>query len=164
MDYKTFINTIEQHQTEKIKSMNRPESSSPWPIPENFQVLLPDVTKIIEYNFDDLSDAKSYIAIFGFQTTGVAIESDFPIINNRIFLPDHMRSHLSCVLYYLPVDDINQPQDWAYYKSVVIDFTSGIVMNANYYLYMMGARTTGGKVLGKINAHKLKEVWHSYRS
>lgn len=164
MEYQKFISVISQNQTAKVKPVSLPNSSSPWPIPDKFQALLPDVIRIIEKNFDDLSDEKQFIAIFGFQPTGMAIESDLPIINNRIFLRNHMRSHLSCSLYYLPVDDLGKQQNWSRYKSIVIDFTSGIVMDSNYYLCTMGVRTTGGKVLGNIDAQKLKHVWQSHRS
>jgi hypothetical protein len=164
MEYQKFINIIAQNQTARVKPFNLPESSSPWPIPENFQVLLPDVINTIEKNFDILSDKRKFIAIFGFQPTGIAIESDDPILKNRIFLPDQIRSHLSCAIYYLTIDDLRQPHNWAHYKTLVVDFTNGLIMNGNYYLQIMGMHVSGGKVLGKISSRKLKQAWHRYQN
>ncbi len=48
MEYQQFISTVSKHQTDRIKAVNIPESSSPYLIPESFKALLLDVIDILQ--------------------------------------------------------------------------------------------------------------------
>ena len=164
MQYQDFIQGISQCQTARIKPVNIPESSCPATLPLAFQSLFPDIISIIEQNFNELSYGQPSICVFGLQATGVAIQSDLPIKMDRILIGTRSRTHLTCSLYYLPADKPLAEKNWGNYKSVVIDFTDGVVMDHQQYLSMLSANVVHGKVFGRINGQKLARAWDCHRA
>lgn len=168
MEYQEFINTIAEHQTANIKALNIPESSAPGSIPPSFKELIPDVINIIATHFDELADGMPAIGIFGLQTMSFAIKSDLPLNTNRIITQTSAKNHLCCVLYYLPLStsatlDADSKMDWRQYKSIVLDFTRGSVMDQERYLrFAIDITGNPGKLYGRINAKKVASAWHHY--
>ena len=161
MKYQTFIEAITKHQTKRVRAINLPQSSSPDPIPANFITLIPDVIHIMDKHFDELSDGMPYLGIFGLQPVGFAVQSSMPIAKGRIASSTQMSNHLCCILYFLPMNTINQVTDWKNHKSIIIDFTKGAVIDQARYLHYVVHSKELGKTYGKINAKKLADVWQA---
>ena len=159
MEYKEFISTVAQSQTEKVKALNIPESSAPDSIPVKFSVLIPDILKIIDKHFNELADGMSMIGVFGLQPVGFIFNSHSPTKKNYISTQCSIASHLCCVLYFLPTNSLNTVKSWKNFKSVVIDFTKGTVIDQKRYLHKVIHSKGVGKMYGKINAKKLAQVW-----
>ena len=84
MKYHDFINTVSQHQTDRIKPLSIPHSCSPAVIPKPFVTVIPEVLSIMEDHFLELSQNHASIAIFGLQPVCFPIQSHAPITKNRV--------------------------------------------------------------------------------
>lgn len=166
MEYQEFINVVLANQTSRVRALNIPESSNPSSIPNVFGALIPEVIQIIESHFEELSEGKPKIYLFGLQNVGVTIKSNLPIHAGRIITKRAANNHLCCVLYYLPVngeEELNADAKWGGYKSVVLDFTYGTVMDRNQYMSFAMKTNSHGKIYGRLNAEKLASAWKAYQ-
>ncbi len=131
-------------------------------------MLLPDITQIVEENAAHLCEPEESIAIFGMQLSGGFLTSELPRQLNRMIhaqVPDY---HLCCTLDYLALkpDQSVRDMNWTGFKSVIIDFTRGIVMDIQQYCHELfqDKDTPPGKIFGKLEQKKLAAVWEIVRS
>jgi hypothetical protein len=165
MTYEQFIGTLRQHETLHVKALSFPESCSPRKIPEAFLSLLPKVIKILEKKAAKLCRFNNQVvALFGLQAAPIAIKSTLPITSQRIINTRNPEYHLCCSLSYLvtSVEGFQDIQSWEGAENIIIDFTSGEIMNGNYYI----AKLSQGKpkkthLYGSIEASHLDAVWKS---
>lgn len=165
MRYERFIGVLEQNQTARVKAISFPESCSLTKIPEGFLALLPEVIKILESKITRLCGFNQVIAIFGLQVAPIAIKSPLPLAEGRISNPSNPYQHLCVSLSYLVgcPQELSKVKSWAGAENIVIDFTSGEVMSAKYYMSKLfkdaGARVN---LYGQISTSILEKVWNSF--
>lgn len=162
MTYQQFIQSFLLAQNERVKAFSLPKSCATDQIPEAFCRLLPDIVKILSAHADDLADPDEVIAVFGIQPGTVMLHSELPEQLNRIFNHNKPKTHFCCTLDYLTVPESELPtiQSWHNSKTLVVDFTQGLLMDVNQYVYKMFGKGVPGKVYGTLDQERLSQVWH----
>jgi hypothetical protein len=162
MTYEQFIGTLMQHETSHVKALSFPESCSPRRIPDNFLVLLPAIIKILDRQKSKLCQINQIVALFGLQAAPVAIKSSLPITSQRIIDARNPEQHLCCSLAYLITctHTLSQIKSWEGAENIIVDFTSGEIMDGNYYLAKL-ANTPGkrSRLYGVLDSSRLDSVW-----
>jgi hypothetical protein len=161
MKYKEFISAVKHNQPETVNALNLPESSAPDAIPKKFSALIPEILNIIDKNFNELADGMSTIGVFGLQPVGFTPHSNTSIKKNGCATSHSLLNHLWCVLYFLPTNSLSSIKSWGNFKSIVIDFTKGIVIDQERYLHCVIHSKGTGKIYGKINPEKLYNAWRN---
>lgn len=162
MIYTDFIKHLRALETKHIRVLSFPSSCSESQLPENFSCLFPEILNILEQNISVLSPENKIIGLFSLQAAAGRISSS---LRKKLHCqaPDY---HLCYVLNYLilPFSASNKYQvsDWDKYQSLVIDFTSGEVMDIDRYLFLSGYYGTEGKIYGHLSANLLKKAWQLY--
>jgi hypothetical protein len=166
MKYKHFINLLEQHQTKHIKMLAFPGCCTMDEIPDIFASLLSEIFQILEENLRLLCANNQVLAIIGMQKGPPMLESSVPVMANRVYSPDHPQQHFCLVLQYLLLtpEQIEQGVDsWYGSETLMIDFTTGKIMDAEYYLAALLNQTPKGVCYGQVAENKLAQVWQSFR-
>lgn len=161
MTYSSLSNLFNHYQTNRIKSLYIPESCAPDLIPESFGSFISDVFKIMELHFNELSSGMPQIRVFGLQIVSTPVESFLPERLKRIFTKLGVNSHLCCSLSYLPTVGENAAEinDWSGARTLIIDFTRGLVMDKDRYFYELFKMGGPGKIYGQFKQKKLDSVW-----
>jgi hypothetical protein len=161
MTYDHFIDVLTGYQTSHVKALAFPNSCAPKRIPSAFALLLSDVVALLEQHSAQLCPTNQVIALFGLQPSSVALTSDYPLLLNRVLNKQHPNVHLCCSLAYLktPKDQLSQIESWQGAQNLIIDFTTGIVMDGLCYLSQIFSEPKKGIVYGILNSVKLAKVW-----
>jgi hypothetical protein len=167
MDYKTFYEAITQNETARVKAAYFPASCAVERIPEVFTLTFPSIIEVINNNLGLLCKSEDQIiALYGLQPASGAICSDFSIKYNRIIDPTKPELHFCCTLDYLLVQasELNKLATWKGGKSLAVNFTTGEIMNAGYFLHRLGLLPTPTGVLyGNIDQKILAKVWQQLK-
>ncbi len=131
-------------------------------IPNEFILLLPNIVEIVHSNKEKLCKKNEVIAIFGMQVSFMSITSDIPRITNRVINSNNPNCHLCCNLNYLVTDaqKQNKATSWEGAKTIMIDFTTGVVMDKIEYLkQIVNKNESCGRVYGYLDRIKLANIW-----
>jgi hypothetical protein len=165
MHYDYFIGMIKNHETDRVKAYCGRSQSTLERIPSGFGLLLPEIITILNNNIDKLCPPGKGIVLFGLQPATMMIASNEPVSLNRYlkdYTPDY---HFCCTLEYMVVDldEIENFTAWEQTHSVIVDFTSGRIMDAAEYMSLLQAdlyaEGDSGQVYGKMNAYSLSLAW-----
>lgn len=161
MNYDSLSHLFSRYQTSRIKSLYIPESCAPDLIPDSFGLFISDVFKIMESHFNELSLGMPQIGVFGLQAVSTPLESLLPERLKRIFIKLGVNSHLCCSLSYLPTarESAAEIRDWSEARTLIIDFTCGLVMDKEQYFYELFKMGSPGKIYGQFRQKKLDKVW-----
>lgn len=167
MRYESFIGLLKLCETKRVKSLSFPDSCSLNQIPEIFGLLIPDVVAILDQQVTQFCEQDEVIAIFGMQLCGGLLTSSFPEKTRRIIHSKVPEYHLCCTLDYLTVQPSHLVtiKDWSSFRSIIIDFTRGLVMDGARYLAELfpNAPMPAGKLYGSLDPCKLAYVWEIIR-
>lgn len=161
MQYNRFIKTLEHNQTSHIKVISFSKSCNPSSIPNVFGLLLPNIIEQLEKSINTLCNNDQVILLFGLQTVSVTFSSDCPRLLNRVINNHNPSAHLCCSLAYLvvPNNQVTNIKSWEGAKNIVIDFTTGTIMDAQHYLSMVLEQPISGVIYGVLDSAKLRNVW-----
>jgi hypothetical protein len=162
MTYNHFICILKKHQTPRIKALALPKSCAPHKIPQSFASLLPDIIELLEKHIHYFClDAHQILALFGLQPTSVTINTDMPINANRIINEQEPTNHLCCSLTYLVTSklELEHIESWQDAQTIMIDFTSGLVMDGPRYMSMLFGGPLAGIAYGNLDHTKLAKIW-----
>jgi len=164
MEYDYFIGMIKHYETSRVKAFRGQAQSASHAIPNAFGLLLDEVVQILHRNLPSLCQQQEGLVIFGLQSAGSTIKSNKPFINNRILDHGHPDNHFCCTLEFsiVPRTLLKQDVDWEETQSVIIDFTTGIVMDKEQYLAQLQQAPNAveqGKILGHLNKDILDIAW-----
>ena len=164
MKYKDLIGTLTAYQTPSIRAIAFPKSCAPDRLPDAFLSLLAGVVKILDAHRDQLCDtAKEVVVLFSLQHLSLNLTSDAPNLLHRKIDINRPTEHFCCSLEYLvlPKHQLNHVSSWQGAKSVVIDFTTGMVMDNDYYCCKLFNTKPTGQVYGKLNYQTLRQAWRA---
>lgn len=163
MDYSDFVNVLKQCQTPRIKVLSFPESCAPHKIPSGFLGLLPAVVQLLNSCLQMFCrDSQQVLALFGLQLGSVMINSDAPLQLQRVIDQKNPRQHLCCSLAFLTLSEreMQQTKNWQTAHTLMIDFTTGLVMDGDYYTALvMNESPSEGVVYGTLDTHQLTDLW-----
>lgn len=161
MLYTGFINCLRKAETTRVKALSIPSSCALTQIPCAFQMLIPHIVKLIDQNIDQFCHVHQIVAWFGLQVTSGGIQSNLPQQLNRIHYPYYANVHFCCVLSYLTVDHdaFSAIDSWQNYQSLVIDFTTGDLMDNQHYIFQMLGQSSPGRIYGQLDQKLLKKAW-----
>lgn len=164
MTHESLEQLFKKNQTNQIVSQYFRESCAPDVIPSAFSNCLAEVFNIIASRFSEIAFGKSKIAIVGLQTSALSIESNIPKKLQRIFSKENSNLHLCCVLSYLPISESeSDASDWSNAKSLVIDFTDGVVMDEKKYIAKILKSEADGNEYGKLPSNELCNAWKQFQ-
>ncbi len=162
MKYELFVDILKKHQTARVKALFFPGSCATERIPSLFAFLIPDIITILCNNINQLCKENEVIAVFGIQPGPPPIESAQPLLLQRVLNKAYPRNHLCLVIQYLitTVDQMPQLTEWNGAKSMIIDFTTGRLMNDDYYISTIeGKEHPKGIIFGAVDENKLDMIW-----
>lgn len=164
MDYTQFIKAVNRHKTANITALKIPSSCAMEQIPDLFSNLMGNICDIIKSNINKFCNNNEVIAIFGLQPSIAPITSEIPKKLNRIINPKHPDWHFCCTLSYmaLKTEKISTTKSWHNSKSIVIDFTTGAIIDADRYLTTILSQKINGTVYGCLQQDLLKQIWEKY--
>jgi hypothetical protein len=162
MKYDHFINVLRKHQTPHIKAVAFPESCAPNKIPESFAALLPDIIELLETRIQQFcTKTHQILVLFGLQLGSMTVNSNIPLSQGRIINDQQPTNHLCCSLSYLVVqkNELQHIQSWHGAQTIMVDFTTGLVMDAQQYVSLLFSEPSTGITYGKLNSGKLARAW-----
>lgn len=162
MKYEHFIKTLKQCQTPRIRAVAFPKSCSPHKIPEVFAALIPHIIKLLEEHIAHFCQTNYQILVlFGLQPSSININTSVPITLNRIINRQQPTNHLCCSLTYLVVSkkEFENINSWQGAQAIIIDFTTGLVMDGKHYISLLFNEPSKGIIYGELNKNILTEVW-----
>jgi hypothetical protein len=162
MTYDHFIAALKQHQTAHVKALAFPESCAPQKIPDSFASLLPDVVELLEKHIQQFcKETQEILILFSLQPGSVTVNSDTPITLNRIINDQCPTNHLCCSLSYLivPKTEFKRVTSWQGAQTIMVDFTTGVVMDGDRYLSLLFSAAPAGIAYGNLNSTKLAQAW-----
>jgi hypothetical protein len=161
MTYDHLIALLKQHQTLRIKAIAFPQSCTPNQIPDAFGQLLPDIIKLLEAHIEQFCGNEHVLVLFGLQPGSISFTSDYPVQLNRILDNQQPHIHLCCTLAYLtsPQHQLEQLQSWQGAQNIIIDFTTGTVMDGDRYFSQVFSEPLKGIVYGMLDNSKLASAW-----
>lgn len=165
MKYEDLIRLMEKYQTVRVKSIYFQNSCATQRIPWSFSALIPNIIEIINSHIDLLCKENEIVAIFGLQPGPPALESDWPGLFNRTFDEKYPHDHFCLVLQYLMTTKANLPTltTWSGSQNLMIDFTTGELMDEERYLAMLGHDyPIKGQLYGVLDHSDLIQAWSSF--
>jgi hypothetical protein len=167
MEYEKFIEAFDKCLIgiERIKTL----SSLPakyWlsRIPESFACTFPSIVSVINSNLKAICDNRwQTIALYTLEPAGLAIVNREPN-PNRIVDPKNREHHFCCFLKYMLLDKkrlktVTKPNEG---KIIVVDFTTGLIMNIDQYFYILKIGKNPGAIYGGINEAQLTAAWEHF--
>jgi len=162
MEYNNFISTIKTYQTKWITAIYIPNSCAMTQIPTAFGLMFPSLLEIVQCNYDNLCAKNKIIAVFGLQVSFTPIISDLPELFDRVINDEIPKCHFCCNLDYLAIEPskLKNIQSWEGSQTIVIDFTTGMVMDSAEYLNKIFSKSDSpGMVYDWLDQGLLGQVW-----
>lgn len=161
MNYSYFIAMVKHHETQHIRAYTGEQKTNPEHVPAAFALLMPEIISIFNDNFNDVCELGQGMVIFGLQPASAMIASNKPLEQERFIdglQPDY---HFCCTLdfFKVPMDQLDGSEAWSCTDSVVIDFTSGELMDSDRFLSKLHFLPEQGKLYGRINKEALNIAW-----
>lgn len=162
MIYDHFIGTIRKNQTSHVKAISFQGSCAIERVPNALSALIPDITKALENNFHKLCKKNQVIALFGIQPGPPLLESEQPLQLNRVLSKSTPKQHLCLSLQYVVAasDKLEQLKNWEGASTLIIDFTTGLIMDSQYYFAKYFNCDLKGTVYAQIKSSSLDKVWN----
>ncbi|MDX2164900.1 MAG: hypothetical protein SFW07_05745 [Gammaproteobacteria bacterium] len=160
MDYQDFVGALSDCQMDNIKVQAVKDMCYSSPLPKAILPLFQDILSILQTT-TTLFTKKEKIIIFGIQFTAVTLESNQPLVLNRVYNRKSPKAHLSCSIQYVKtrISDVAITDAAKNIETLVIDFTLGEVVDTNYYLSKVMHKNLGGTLYGLIKNEKLSSTW-----
>ena len=138
MIYKDFIACVARHQTEQVKVLYFESCCSTTAIPNSILGLVPNLIRLLQEIQPSLCKKGQIMHLFGLQPCAIApYSSEYKKADSRVHT-QHSDPHLCCVLKYLLLyNHSHQPSTWSEENTIVIDFTTGEVMDNQRYLSLV---------------------------
>lgn len=162
MKYQNFIAQLKQYETAHIKTVAFPGCCTMDEIPDVFASLLPEIIQNLENNLLSLCAQNQVLAVIGMQIGPPMLESIAPLELKRIYSKQNPSQHFCLVLQYLLLTPEQLEQDiesWYGSETLMIDFTTGKIMDAEYYLSLMLNKPVQGICYGQLSKDKLDDIW-----
>jgi len=162
MKYREFFSSLKRSETSHVRALFIKDCCAVQPIPFCFTLLLAEIIHLMERKHAEFCQAGEITAVFGLQVAPGHIESDLPKALHRIYERQHPSSHFCGVLSYLilPDDaDLRGIKTWKSHQSLIVDFTTGEVMDDDRYLSLSLRTSASGKLYGKLPADVLETAW-----
>ena len=163
MQYEHFIKAIETYQTKHVQAIAFPASCAPEQAPSEFAAFLADVIILLEQYHHALCQSDEIIAIFGIQAGPALLKSQLPLRLDRIAYDNNPTYHFCLILQYLVTDSnqLSQLSSWQGSHNLVLDFTTGYIMDPAYYVALVQQEQSPqqGLLLGQINQQRLTSAW-----
>jgi hypothetical protein len=161
MNYHEFFDASKNAETKHVKALFFQNSCAVTQIPSAFRLLIPYLICWMQAHLKDFCNPGEVIGLFGLQVMSVAIESSLPQKLNRIHYPKTPTYHLCVSLNYLilPLHLINVIKSWRDHQSLIVDFTTGEIMDSDRYLSLTLGIDLPGKIYGKISPKLLDQSW-----
>lgn len=161
MTYDYFIGMVKHHQNTRIRAFSGVQQTNPEHVPAAFALLMPEIFSILNEHLDDICDMDEVMVIFGLQPASRMFASNMPLEKERFIeglQPDY---HLCCTLdfFKVPMQQIESNDAWSCTNSVVVDFTSGEVMDSDRLLAKLQVSSESGKLYGRIKEDALDIAW-----
>lgn len=160
-----FFGMLSQFETDRVKAHKLDvEACAFSSVPKPFALLLNNIIHILDANLDELCLADERVVLLGFQPSAVTYHSVMPENLGRVISPDRACEHMCCTLGYM-VEGLNNPAStWQKTQSLVIDFTSGMVMDGAYFCDLLSNKTPRqGHLLGILDGEVLDTAWRMVR-
>jgi len=160
MFYQDFIQCVHEQGSAKVKALNIVESCATEQVPQEVLRIFPALIKLLEKNLT-FTPSNEVMLLFGLQPCAVSLHSDFPVTCNRIFDKEDPFRHLCCVLQYFlaPKISLGQDRNWQKTQTLVIDFTTGFLMDNECYFSRVFALPSQGLVYGSLQPTELNAIW-----
>lgn len=160
MTYDYFIKMVKHHQTDRIRAFSGSQQANPEHVPTAFVLLMPEIIAVLNENLETICEPEQVMVIFGLQPATRMIASNKPLEKERFIeglQPDY---HLCCTLDFFKVAvDHMGSESWNCTDSIVIDFTSGEIMDSDQLLAKLNLDSKPGKLYGHINEDALEIAW-----
>ena len=154
MEQDTFYETLTGSQTERTKVLLLLSSRAAAGIPKVFTSTFPSIIANLTANLDKICrgaiNHAPTITLFDLQVPVVAIWSELPQKLHRVIDARNPGQHFCRILRY--------------YRNLVIDFTTGEIMDDNQYLRRLNLTKKPGMVLGLIDPVALSNAWQLFNS
>jgi CheY-like chemotaxis protein len=164
MEYKKFIQALEQCATLRLKPLSLPASCSLSRVPEAFSCTLSSIVAVLDANIDKIckNDEQS-VAVFSLQP--VSAICDLKPNPNRIINLENPEHHFCCSLGYLLQQKKTEKiyaSSWSDSLNIIIDFTTGEIMDNECYFNKMKISKNPGVVYGNIDESQLIIAWNIF--
>lgn len=161
MNYDYFIGMVKHHETNRIRAYRGTQQTSPEHVPAAFALLMPEIISIINFNFSEICKPEESIVIFGLQPASAMIASNQPLELGRSIeglQPDY---HFCCTLDFFRTTTIepHQNEEWVNTDSIIVDFTTGQMMDSDRFLAKLHFLPKQGKFYGRISKEALNIAW-----
>lgn len=164
MHYDYFIGMIKAYETDKITAFQSQKYNTSNAIPDAFALLIPDVVNLLSKHIDELCESHQRMVIFGLQPAGAMLTSNQPLASKRTLNLKGFQAdfHFCCTLEYFltSAEDIDSSTNWSQTYSLVLDFTSGEMMDTEQYIKRLFSDKTEFQIIGRLPERTLKIVWH----
>ena len=163
MTYQEFIECIEAHQTESIRALSIENSCATDKIPDEILLLIPNLIELLKSCFSKFCKEDQILALHGLQPCMLALESESQK-SRDLKLSKNALAHLCCSLQYMVLSKDSQKKEepkkvWDKTQTMVIDFTTGKVMDNEEYLAQALKLPKKGEVYGEMNPLELTKLW-----
>ena len=161
MTYDKFINLLKTYQTDLVRALTFSNSCAVTQIPNAFSLLIADLISFIHNHIEQFCEPDQMVGLFGMQVMTCSILSNLPKQLRRVGFPTHPQYHFCYTLNYLAFskEKLETITDWHNYKSLVVDFTTGEIMDLTHYMYLLQFNDTPGTVYGNLNHQLLGDAW-----
>lgn len=161
MKHEYLIGKIKQYQTPRIRAYEGGVNSKPEQVPAAFALLIPEIFAILSVNLDNICEPSEGLVIFGLQPASTMLTSNAPMELKRSIPSLQPDYHFCCTLDYfiVPLGELDKTHHWQKTHSIIIDFTSGKLMDSDRFLAQHCIEPITGKEFGEISQEALDIVW-----
>lgn len=167
MDAAYFFGMIGQFETNRIQAYRgQIDSSALHKIPRPFGMLMHNIIDILHTKLRQLCQLDEKILLIGFQPVAIKYYSDLPLQRQRIYNAAEKRVHFCCTLEYITVPiEKSSGFKWQATQSILIDFSSGMVMDREYFLGLLLQSSDNNPkgILGMLDDKLLNTAWQIFR-
>jgi hypothetical protein len=167
MEYKNFMQLLEQSARKRIKPLPLLTSSLPTRIPEAFRWTIPSIIAVLDANLNKICPARNkIIAIYSLKIATLAIWSKI-LHPDRIIDSINKQYHFICILSYMLVEQEKLATITVWTSeathNIAIDFTTGEIMDQNCYFKKAHCpQPDSGMIYGYIDPRELTIAWEIF--
>lgn len=161
MKYDYLIGMVKQHETSRIRAFNGPQQTNLESVPDAFALLIPEIIRILNRNLNEICDPDQKVVIFGLQPASGMITSSQPFEKARFIKGLWLDYHFCCTLdfFKVKISEGYEAHNWHCTDSVIIDFTSGEIMDSDRFLAKLEGISDKNKLYGHIKEDLLNMAW-----
>lgn len=157
MQYQTFINTIKCHETENVTALSYNDCCSLESFPPEFIPLLGEIVRLLDESKELIcGETNCKIAIIGMQIIPRWLASKTAYKTRT----SGKNYHLCYLISYLLIGhNQEKPRSWSHQETLVVDFTTGEIMDNDRYFSLAFGESKRGCQLGTIPQKQLDIAW-----